>query len=385
MLVTQVVELVNGALKQSVGETVVLNEDLSNIVEVGDAVFNANAMESYSKALVNRIGKVIFVDRKYTGEMKPLLMDSWEFGSVMMKVDSDIPEVTENESWELVDGASYDPNIFYPDRSVKAKFYNKRVTFEIDRSIVDKQLKQSFTSANEQNKFISMLFTQIENALTIGYENLAKRTVNSMIGDIVYDDYGTSALTSKSGVKAVNLLKLYNTEFGATLTVAQALHTKAFLIFASERIRTYIKRLRTLSTIFNVGKRKRFTPTEDLVVLMHTEFASKSVAYAESDTYHNELVALPRYDEVSYWQGTGTSFDFADSSKIDVVTGSGNTISVPNIVCVMLDKRGCALCNYDKRVKAHYNEKAEFTNYFYKEDMELMVDLNENGVVFFLA
>lgn len=385
MEITQVYELVNDSLKETIGEVAVLKEDLSNVVEVGKEVMNANAYETYSHALVNRIGKMIFVNRPYKGEMQKLLMDSWEFGSVLCKVDGEMPEVVENESWELVEGASYDPHIFYPDKTIKAKFYNRRVTFEIDRSIADHLVKQSFTSATELNSFVSMLFTNIENALTIATQNLAKKGVNSLIADIIHDDYGTAQLSSKSGVKAVNLLKLYNTEFGATLTATQALHTKAFLIFASERIRTYIKRLTAMSKIFNVGKRERFTPKEDLTVLMHTEFASKSVAYAESDTYHNELVKLPRYEEVAYWQGTGTDFSWAETSKIDVTSGSGNEVSASNIVCVMFDKRGVALNNYDKRVKTEYNSKAEFTNYFFKEDMQLLVDTNENAVVFFLA
>lgn len=385
MEINQVYDLVNNSLQEVIGTTAILQEDLSNVVEVGTAVFNANAFEQYSKALVNRIGKTIFVTRKYQGELTKLMMDSWEFGSVLMKVDSDIPEVTENESWELEEGASYDPNIFYPDKSVRAKFYNRRVTFEIDRSITDKQIKQSFTSASEMGAFVSMLFTQIENALTIATENLIKKGVNSLIGDTIYADYGAVALNTKSGVKAVNLLKLYNDQYGTTLTKDKAIYTKEFLIFASEKIRTYIKKVGTMSTLFNVGARQRFTTKDNLHVIMLSDFASKSIAFAESSTFHNELVALPNYDEVSFWQGTGTDYGFGSVSKIDVKTGDGHEVACDYIVCALFDRNAVAVNNYDKRVKTHYNEKAEFTNYYYKEDMQLAVDANENMVVFFLA
>lgn len=385
MEVVQVYELVNDSLKEVTGLTAVLNEDLSNVVEVGTDLFNANAYEQYAHALVNRIGKSIFVTRKYSGELVKLMMDSWEFGSVLMKVDSDIPEVTENESWELEDGASFDPNIFYPDKSVHAKFYNRKVTFEIDRSITDRQIKQSFTSASEMGRFVSMLFTQIENAMTIATENLCKKGVASIIGDTIYDDYGTAGHGTKSGVKAVNLLKLYNDARGTTLTKTKAVDDKDFLIFASETIRKYIKRLATITTLFNIGKRKRFTPNNNLHIIMLSDFASKVVMYAQSSTFHNELIALPKYDEISYWQGTGTGYDFADVSKVKVKTGSGNDVEESYIVCAMFDKNAVAVNNYDKRVRTHYNEKAEFTNYFYKQEMQLAVDTNENAVVFFLA
>ena len=95
MKITQVYEFVNAATKEALGETVVLNEDLSNIVTVGEAVFNANAMDKYVKALVNRIGKTIFVNRVYQGSAPSVMMDGWEYGSVLQKVSTGLPEATE--------------------------------------------------------------------------------------------------------------------------------------------------------------------------------------------------------------------------------------------------------------------------------------------------
>ena len=67
MKMTQIYDFVNEATKEALGADTVVAEDLSNIVALGDAIFNANAMDKYVKALVNRIGKVIFVNRVYGG------------------------------------------------------------------------------------------------------------------------------------------------------------------------------------------------------------------------------------------------------------------------------------------------------------------------------
>ena len=63
MNVEQVYNLVNAATGEVLGETSLVARDLSNVIDVGTAVFNANAVDAYVKSLVNHIGKVIFVNR----------------------------------------------------------------------------------------------------------------------------------------------------------------------------------------------------------------------------------------------------------------------------------------------------------------------------------
>lgn len=130
MDVKQIYELVNNATSEILGEeSTLLSEDLSNLVDIGTEIFNANAMDRYVRSLVNHIGKVIFVNRKYSGSAPSVLMDSWEYGSVVEKISGDLPLATENESWELEDGQVYENQTFYKP-TVSAKFFNNKVTFE---------------------------------------------------------------------------------------------------------------------------------------------------------------------------------------------------------------------------------------------------------------
>ena len=146
MQVNQIYQIMNSVTGEILGESAVLTEDLTNIVDIGTAIFNASAVDNYVKSLVNHIGRVIFVNRPYSGNVPSVLMDSWEYGSVLEKINAELPDATENESWELANGTSYDPNVFYKP-VVAAKFFNKRVTFEIPMSFTERQVKESFSNA----------------------------------------------------------------------------------------------------------------------------------------------------------------------------------------------------------------------------------------------
>ena len=383
MEVKQIYTLVNSITSEVLGSETVLQEDLSNVVDIGKALFSATDVDNYVKSLVDRVGKTIFVNRKYSGKIPSIVMDSWEFGSVLQKISADIPQATENESWELENGTSYDPNIFYKP-SVSAKFYNSKVTFEIPLSFTEKQVKESFNSASELNAFISMLYNAVEKSMTVKTDALIMRTINNMIAQTFNGD--------KTGVRAVNLLKGYNTAKGLeganVLTADKALSDTEFLKYASMQVALYADRLGTMSTLFNAGGKERFTPKDMLHIVLLSDFAQATKTYLESNTFNNELVALPNAETVPYWQGSGKSFAFADVSKINVQIADGATkkpITISGILGVMFDRDSLGVANLDRRVTTNYNPKAEFFSNWYKFEAGYFNDLNENFVFFYVA
>lgn len=384
MEVKQVHTLVNNATLEATGQENLLSEDLSNVVDVGETVINANAVDAYVRSLVNHIGKVIFVNRTYRGSVPSVLMDGWEYGSVLEKISAKLPEATENESWELQDGESYDPNIFYKPE-VSAKFFNKRVTFEVPMSFTEKQVKQSFSNAAQLNGFLSMLYNAVEKSMTVKMDSLIMRTINNMVGETLYSDYAAAAFSSKSGVKAVNLLYMYNDAFTKNLTAAAALTDPDFIRFAAYQMGVYQSRLSKISSLFNVGGEDRFTPPDLLHVVMLADFRKAANAYLQSDVFHDQFTALPNAEEVPYWQGSGTGYGFADISKIKITTASEHAIECGGILGVMFDRDALGVTNLDRRVTTNYNPKAEFYNNWYKFDAGYFNDTNENFVVFFVA
>ena len=384
MEVKQVADFVNAATSEVIGDSAVINEDLSNVVDVGNAVFNASAFDAYVKSLVNHIGKVVFVNRPYRGSAPSVLRDAWEYGSVVEKITSEMPIATENESWELIDGASYDPNVFHAPKA-EAKFFNKMTTFEIDRSITERQVKQSFSSATQLNAFISMLFNEVEKAMTVRTDALIMRTINNMIVETLYNQYNGGAITGAGGPSAVNLLARFNTQYSKSLTAGAAILDPDFIRYASYVMGLYIDRLTRMSTLFNVGGKQRFTPKDLQHVVMLSEFRTAADIFLQSGTFHDNYTKLVNAETVPYWQGSGTDYAFSSTGKIDATTVAGHSQTATGILACIWDRDALGVMSENSRVTTNYNGKAEFTNYFYKRDARYFNDFNENFVVFFVA
>lgn len=390
MEVKQIYQIINTVSKEVLGTTDVVKEDLTGLIDLGTQVFNQNAVDSYVKSLVNHIGKVVFVNRPYAGKVPSVLMDAWEFGSVLEKVSADIPEAEENDTWDLNDKQEYSQDIFHKP-TVTAKFFNSKVTFEVPVSITERQVKQSFSNAAQMNGFISMIYGAVEKSMTIKADALIMRTINNMIAETLKADKATFTggdYSLGSTTRCVNLLKLYNDKTGAAtpLTAAKAITDPEFIRFASYTIGMYADRMQSISTAFNVGGKQRFTPTDMMHLVLLSDFAKAAQTYLYSDTYNRGDVLLPKAETVPFWQGSGQDYSFAKTSHINVTPSSGtDTIDITGVLGVMFDRDALGVCNLDRRVTTNYNAKAEFFNNYYKFDAGYFNDTSENFVVFFVA
>ena len=391
MKVTQLHTLVNAVTQEILGETGVVAEDLSNVVDIGKTIIDSDNVDNYVKKLVNHIGKVVFVNRLYTGGVPSVLMDSWEYGSILEKISADLPEATINETWALEDKKDYSPDVFYKP-SVSAKFFNSKVTFEIPMSFTEIQVKESFSSKEQLNGFISMLTTSIENSMTVKLDALIMRTINNMTAETLVAELNTAGVglpvvidATATGVKAVNLLKLYNETVTAPLTADNAVTDPDFIRFATYQISMYSDRMAKISTLFNVEGAERFTPKDLQHIVLLSDFAKASETFLASNTQNAEMVALPKHETVPYWQGSGTGYSFDDVSTINVKTASKADVNVKGILGVIFDRDALGVSNLDRRVTTNYNPRAEFYTNFYKFDAGYYNDLSENFVVFFVG
>ena len=391
MEVKQIYAIVNSVSSEVLGKTDIVKDDLTGIVDLGTEIFNQGAVDNYVKSLVNHIGKVVFVNRPYSGKVPSVLMDAWEFGSVMEKVSADIPAAEENDTWNLTDGAEYKQDVFHKP-VVTAKFFNSKVTFEVPVSITERQVKESFSSAEQLNGFLSMIYNAVDKSMTIKTDALIMRTINNMVGETLKADAAkftpsgkTLSYASASTVRCVNLLYLYNQANKTTLTAAQAILNPDFIRYASYQMGLYADRLQSISALFNIGGKDRFTPKDALHVVLLSDFAKAAQTFLYSDTYNKEQVLLPNAETVASWQGSGQDYSFAHTSAINIKTASGTDVNISGVLGVMFDRDALGVCNTDKRVTTNYNAKAEFFNNWYKFDASYFNDTNENFVVFFVA
>lgn len=386
MNVKQIYTLMNSVSNEVLGKTDLVKEDLTGVVDMGTEVFNQNAVDNYVKSLVNHIGKVIFVNRPYAGKVPSVLMDAWEFGSVLEKISADIPQATENESWALTDGQEYSQDVFHKP-VVTAKFFNSKVTFEVPVSITEKQVKESFSNAEQLNGFLSMIYSAVDKSMTIKADALIMRTINNMVAETFKADATAFAgdYSKASTNRCVNLLKLYNDKFGTKLTANTAILNPEFIRFASYTIGMYADRLGSISTLFNIGGKARFTGSDMLHLVLLTDFAKGADTYLYSDTKNYQFVTLGKHETVPCWQASGQSYSFNDVSTIEVKTASGTDVKVTGVIGVMFDRDALGVSNLDRRVTSNYNAKAEFFNNYFKFDAGYFNDTNENFVVFYMA
>lgn len=379
MEVKQIKDLVNQTTKEVIGETALQIDDLSQIVDLGESVYNVKQMDNYIKTLIDQIGKIVFVNRPYKGTAPKVLMDSWEYGSVLEKISMDeMPEAEENDSWGLTNGKSYDTNVFNGPKA-SAKFFNSKNTFDITMSFADKQVKSAFQNGTQLNAFMSMIENSIQTSMTVKIDSLISSTIASMIAQTINDGNGN---------RSVNLLKLYNDRFGTSLKADKCITDPGFIRWASFYMGQYNKRLCKLSKLFNIGGKERFTTDDRQYMILLDEFAQAANTYLQSDVRHNEFTKLPNADTVSFWQGCGTDYGFDSTSAINVSIKTGTTSKTVNqtgILGVLFDRDSLGVVCENKRVTTQYNGRAEFYNNWYKFDAGYFNDLNENFVVFYVA
>ena len=397
MKVSQVAPLLNDTVREDLGLEAVINEDLSNVVDFGKEVFDVSQAntDSFCRSLINRIGRTIFVNRTLEGNTMALYRSSFEYGSVLQKITlNSIPESEDSESWMLEDGSSYDPFVFRK-ADVSEKFFDQHEAFEVPLSVTDEQLKSAFLTPEALSGFVAMLWDGVDKSMTLKLEALATRTVTSFISKTFADEFPSVSdnnYAGMSGVKAINLLYLYNTQFNLTgadaLTKDNCLYSTEFLKFAVKQIDLTISRLTKLSTLFNIGHKPRFSSRANQSIVMLSEFKTSADIYLQSGVFHDIYTKLPNATEVAYWQGSGTGWGLSSTSNVHneiKVNGTNKEFNIGYVLAVAFDRDACGVYQERRNTTSAYNAKAEFTNYFAKYVCGTFADENENFICFYVA
>lgn len=379
-MVKQIHNIVNDAVADALGQNASLtNLDSSDIVSLGKAISSFNAYEGFFKSLTNRIVRTIYFIRTYEGSDRHILRDEHEYGAFVQKVYYEMPTAVENPTWNIpnsndqyVQASPYDVQTTV---AVSALIFGGKGTWSLEIVRPVEQIKTAFLSPSEMGAFIDGIYLAVENAFKLEEERIVALAVNTAMADAL--DGGNSR----------NLLSEYNTAHpGNTLTVAQALESAEFLKYASKEINRTIKNMGKMSTVFNKSGYTTFTPKDRLVVEMLAEFASASDMYLQADTFHNELVKLPNYEEIPFWQSSGTNFAFADCSAINVTNDAfDDPVSQTGIICFLHDIENVAAYFGSRRTWEMFNPRSEVMIHGEKAEKGFAVDSHANAVVFYMA
>ena len=387
-LIKQISQIVNDAFKDAMaGNSAVTEADTSTLVSMGNTIDKFDAYDQFYKALVNRIVKTVYFIRKYEPSKRSVLRDEHEYGAFVQKVYYKMPDAVNDPAYAVTtDAQSYAQQSPYDVETVVAvesAIYGGQGVWSIEiiRPVV--QLKQAFTSDSAMQSFINGIYMTVDNRMAKDIEDVENLAVSTAIADAY-----------QSG-NSRNLLKEYNTAHtDGTLTVAQALESLDFLKFASKEINQTIKFMGKLSTAYNAKGYETFTSRDNMVVEVLTHFASAANFYLQSDTYHNNLTSLPRYEEVTFWQGQDKNQSFDVSSAINVKndglvseepSNPTGVVSAKGIIAFIHDVENVACYFGERRTWEMYNPRSEVMIHGEKARKGYAVDGHANAVVFYLA
>ena len=374
--VEQIYTLVNETAKESMGEKAIAVKDVSSLIALGDSVLSsASDTENFLNTLVDRIARTVFSVRRYETDTEGMVRHPFEFGCIVQKIYVDMPEAKQNNSWEI-GKEGYTP-VFAPviKPTAKQKLFKGITTWEVDVTIPDYMLRTAFLNETSMATFIDAIFTAMDNMITLALENNANLTRASFIA---------RKLKGGKPCGAINLLHEYNTLTSASLTVESAMMNAEFLAWASRAINLWVKRMSKMSVLFNEEGYKRHTPKDKIVVNLLQDFTSACDTFLGANTFHDELVKLPMYDSVAYWQGAGESFDFNDTSAINIKIDESNTITKKGIIGIVYDYEAMGVTLNERRSTSERNNHDEYTNYYNKANIGYFNDMSENGIVFYL-
>lgn len=380
MDVKQISSLLNDVVKQAYGDGAPTVTDYTGLIAMGNYVLNSStSTDVFLNTLVDRIGYTIFDSRAYRGRNWDIIRHAFEYGCILQKIHVQPMEAVDAPQWDLKAGESVNQYLITKP-TVTQKLFNGLTVWEVDVTIPDNTLKTAFTSFETMAAFIDAIFLAIQNSLEFELERYGAIAVNNFIAEKIW-----AQKNGTKGIHCINLLTEYNKEATEKLAANVALTKLDFLKFAVRLINMYVNRFAEMSELFNVESYARFTPREYLRVKMLTDFTSAVGYYLQSDTFHNDLVTLPNYTEISYWQGSGEKYEFSDTSTINVVTSEGHTVNQSGVVAFISDIEAIGMMYEDRRVRSVRNERGEYTNYFNKADIRYYNDLSENGLVFVIS
>lgn len=388
-LITQIKDIVNDAVADALGNNANLTQlDSSDIVSMGKQIAQLNLYEGFYKSLVNRIARTVYFVRSYSGKDRSVMRDEHEYGAFIQKVYYKMPEAVDNPTYNYQAEDPYafqqvSPYDIQTPVAISAKVFGGKGTWSIEIMRPVEQMKSAFLSESEMLAFIDGIYTQIENAFQYQMEQVTALAVN------------TAMASALSGGKSRNLLAEYNAAHpDGVLTVAQALESADFFKYASKEISLTIENMGRMSTVFNKNGYETFTSKDNLVVEMLTQFAKSANVYLNADTFHDELVALPNFESVPYWQGSGNnpSFAFETASAInikhdDFVTeqNENGTVNQSGIIAFLHDKENVAAYFGRRYSWELFNPRSDVINHGEKAEYGYAVDDNANAIVFYMA
>lgn len=379
----QVSKIINLASKIVIGEKAPEVQDSATLVSLGEKILPYDSLSiNFIAALFARIGKTIIETRAYRSKLSFLMYDDFEWGGIVQKIDTDVPDAVDDASLELTEGQSIDMYIVAKPSATMKFFYNKS-TYTFFMTIQRKWLKDAFTSLAAMGAFLKALETKMRNKLERANENMGRLT----LGNLACLAYDTP--------REIKLITEFNTLGGTTSPITSwkdALYgqnSAAFLRFMSGRMQDVATEFGDNTVLWNAEKKEKFTNPEERVFVVPTEVTTAMKTNVLWNAFHRDVLELGNNAELSFF--TSPEPDKRMSLKQRVNTAAyGETpnykdIEIEALAGVMFDKRAAGTYRTNTEVATTpYNARGRYTNTFWHEDNMWFNDTGEQHAIFTL-
>lgn len=388
MAYNQVYAIVNAATKQALGASAVAAVDTTTLAEVGGQVLdslNPATFPAFVYGLMGVLNTTRIKAKSYDGASRvSAYRNPEDFGLYMRKIQIDkVQDVTENSSFKAQDWDYYDGDLTtnWTDR-----LYGLISGFETAPQIVSrKKLQRCFSNPAEMAAFIAMLDTGRMNDIRCHIESTETLARATAMGSC----FG-------SAKTAIDVGALYNTATGKATAPDSWQYDADQMRFALVEMKRIMSRLDKMNRLYNNAGCDRFTRPDELVIDIHSDFVASMEGYLEN-TLIERFIQLPGFNEVSRWQGVGTSYGDThkliiendnlgvDTTAFASLTTDGTDLTVDGVIAFAHDIEKYAMTVEDLRTVSANNELQEMITTVTKFDTAYAVDPSEQGIVFYFG
>ena len=369
MDINQIYGIVNSVTAQAMGSTAIAVIDEKSLISLGNDVLSSQTnTDNWTKTLIQRIGKTIISQRRYSPEIKRMLRDNFEWGAVVQKIKVDMPQAEKDDSFDIANGETVDQWVVNK-QNVHQKLFVTETPWQTHISIQRVHLKEAFTSNGAMSSFISAYFGEVQNFLNVALEQLAMNTINNYVLEI------------QGGTREIKLVTNYNTLMGTSLTRQTALQSNDFLRYAIKQIKLVSDKMtRMTKGVFNDGTTTRHTPKELQNLYVLSDFERSLETVVQYQAFHDEYVSLSGYETIPFWQSINEPMRIF-SKKASDGTQSNNVA----VVACLFDYDALGIYRTDEwSASTGLNARGGYINYYWHLKDMYFNDLSENFVVFTL-
>lgn len=395
----QLSSVLTAITNQATGVSNMAPVDTATFVTVAQTALKAG-YDPLATAISQVLSRTIFSVRPYTRKFKGLNVSNQRFGNHVRKLLTIDKPFEDDDRFKLVDGESIDQYKVNKPKVLQTNFYGANI-YQKSLTIYKDQIDCSLTSPDEFASFLSMILQNASDMIEQAHEETARATLNNLISGIYAmeksEATGGGALAkAKGGMRAVNLLALFNKETGNTLTIAEVYKTEnfeGFIKFVFSTINTIADLMTDRNTLFCSQLENhvviRHTPKDRMKFYLLSNLVNKINSEVYSSVFNPDFLKLVDFETVNYWQNP-LSASAVNCLPIALQADGALSSHPSNVTCnnvfgVLFDEEAAGYTTINQWSQpTPFNARGGYYNQFWHFTDRYWNDFTENAVVFYI-